>query len=190
MSETVLNDRYPRFIFFPLSQPPPPTWAHDVLSVFSKSRDKIDTSRGLQKKSDIVLSILRPGLEALKFKVESGKKAIQKIQRPALYGEMGVPGHKFEIDAYKEEFGIVLEIEAGRAIKGNAIYRDLIQMALMLDAKFAVIALPLSYRHKQSKQRPSTVEVPSYESGVRLLEAIYASPRLLLPFEGILLIGY
>jgi hypothetical protein len=158
--------------------------------VFFTARNQIDTTKGLQKKSDEVLAILRPGLESLKFEVEKGKKAEQKIQRPALFGEMGEPGHKYEIDAYKADEGLVLEIEAGRAIKGNAIYRDLIQMSLMLDARFAIIAMPLAYRHKQKKQHTVTVEVPSYLSGKKLLEAIYASPRLHLPFDGILLVGY
>jgi len=176
-------------VFFPLTQRPP-QWATDIIAVFSASRGLIDTEKGLQKKSDDVLGILRPGLTQLKFEVEKGKKAEDKIQRPALFGEMGDPGHKYEIDAYNPEPGIVLEIEAGRAIKGNAIYRDIIQMSLMLDAKFAVIAMPLTYRHKQKKMDTVTVEVPSYLSGKKLLEAIYASPRLKLPFEGILLIGY
>jgi hypothetical protein len=63
-------------------------------------------------------------------------------------------------------------------------------MSLMLDTKFAVIAMPLLYRHKQKKGQATTIEVPSYSSGMKLLEAIYASPRLNLPFDGILLIGY
>src|SRR6266446_2971186 len=173
------KDQYPRFVFFPLTQRPP-MWAANVIGVFSAARGQIDTTKGLQKKSDDVLSILRPGLKGLKFEVEEGKKAKQKIQRPALFGEMGEPGHKYEIDAYNPDPGIVLEIEAGRAIKGNAIYRDIIQMSLMLDAKFAVIAMPQAYRHKQKKTRTGTTEVPSYTSGRKLLEAIYASPRLKL----------
>src|SRR2546425_1690253 len=145
------DERCPRFVFFPLSQRPP-IWTSSIIEVFSMSRDKLDTMRGLQKRSDEVLAILRPGLEGLNFEVEKGKRAHEKIQRPALFGEMGEPGHKYEIDAYNEDSGIVLEIEAGRAIKGNAIYRDLIQMALMVDAKFAVIAMPISYRHRQVKK--------------------------------------
>ncbi len=183
------EDQYPRFVFFPLTQRPP-TWAAYIIGVFSAARGFIDTAKGLQKKSDDVLAILRPGLGELRFEVEKGKKAKDKIQRPALFGEMGEPGHKYEIDAYNPDLGIVLEIEAGRAIKGNAIYRDIIQMSLMLDARFAVIAMPLAYRHKQKKAHTVTIEVPSYVSGKKLLEAIFASPRLKLPFEGILLIGY
>ncbi len=184
-----LSDRYPRFVYYPLTRRPP-VWAEKIVGLFSTLRGQIDTTRGLQKKSDEVLAILRPGLEKLKFDVEKGKRIGQKIQRPALFGEMGEPGHKYEVDAYNAEEGLVLEIEAGRAIKGNAIYRDLIQMSLMLDARFAIIAMPIAYRHKQRKEEATTVEVPSYASGKKLLEAIYASPRLHLPFEGILLVGY
>lgn len=162
----------------------------DTIKLFADARERIDTTKGLQKKSNEVLSILRPGLQILGFSVEEGKRSNQKIHRPVLFGEMGVPGHKYEIDAYRENQGIVLEIEAGRAIKGNAVYRDLVQMSLMVDARFAVIAMPLSYRHKKRRQDRVTVEVASYESGKKLLEAIYASARLQLPFEGILLVGY
>jgi hypothetical protein len=183
---SVNSRKYPRFVFYPPTLRPP-SWTGEVLDVFSKAKDRIDTTRGLQKKSDEVLTILRPHLEDLRFEVERGKKVGEKIQRPALFGEMGEPGHKYEVDAYRQDDGIVLEIEAGRAIKGNAIYRDLIQMSLMLDARFAIIAMPQLYRHKRTA---TTVEVPSYASGRRLLEAIYASPRLHLPFDGILLVGY
>jgi hypothetical protein len=158
--------------------------------VFAGARADIDTTKGLQKKSNEILSRLRPKLEALGFTVEKGKRDNQKIHRPVLFGEMGKPGHKYEIDAFREDPGIVLEIEAGRAIKGNAIYRDLIQMSLMVDITFAVIAMPLTYRHKRRKQDTKTIGVASYNAGRRLLDAIYASQRLQLPFKGILLIGY
>lgn len=36
--------------------------------------------------SDVVLSFLRPGLDALGYEVESGKAAAQKIRRPVLFG--------------------------------------------------------------------------------------------------------
>ena len=166
----------------------PPGWTNDILELFRKNRDKIDTTRGLQKKSDEVLSIIRPDLTNIKFTVEKGKRNEDKIIRPVLFGEMGVFAHKYDIDAFREDDGIMLEVEAGRAIKGNAIYRDLIHMSLMVDAKYAVIAMPLSYKHKGAKS--ALVEVASYETGKRLLEAIFASQRLTLPFDGILLIGY
>ena len=178
---------YPRFVFFPLSHRPP-AWTRGIIELFTTSRERIDTKRGLQKKSDDVLAILRPGLENLKFLVEKGKKAADRLQRPVLFEEMGRPGHKYEIDAYQEENKIVLEVEAGRTTKGNAIYRDLIHMSLMVDADFAVIAMPLAYRHKGREE--TIVEVPSYDYGKKLLEAIYASGRLQLPFKGILLTGY
>ena len=81
---------YPRFVFFPLSHRPP-AWTRGIIELFTTSRERIDTKRGLQKKSDDVLAILRPGLENLKFLVEKGKKAADRLQRPVLFEEMGRP---------------------------------------------------------------------------------------------------
>jgi hypothetical protein len=71
---------------------------------------------------------------------------------------------------------------------GNAIYRDLIQGALMVDARFLVLAVPVEYRYNSGAR---TAREPSYaKTYSSVVEAIYGSPRLELPFEGLLLIGY
>lgn len=70
---------------------------------------------------------------------------------------------------------------------GNAVYRDLIQAALMVDARFLVLAVPVEYRYKSGAQ---TAKEPSYAKTYSVVEAIYGSPRLELPFEGLLLVGY
>ena len=69
---------------------------------------------------------------------------------------------------------------------GNAIYRDLIQGALMVDARFLVFAVPVEYRYKGGR----TAREPSDPKTHSVVEAIYGSPRLSLPFDGLLLIGY
>jgi hypothetical protein len=83
--------------------------------------------------------------------------------------------------------GIALEVEAGRATMRNAMYRDLIQASLMVDARFLVLAVPAEYRYKSGAR---TAREPSYAKTYSVVEAIYGSPRLALPFEGLLLIGY
>ena len=68
---------------------------------------------------------------------------------------------------------------------GNAIYRDLIQGSLMVDARFLALAVPLEYRYGARLTRE-----PSFAKTYSVVEAIYGSPRLALPFDGLLLIGY
>ena len=68
---------------------------------------------------------------------------------------------------------------------GNAIYRDIVRMSLMVDARHAIIAVPIEYKYGKK----ATVS-KAYEIGYDLFDAIWASDRLELPFEGLLLIGY
>jgi len=68
---------------------------------------------------------------------------------------------------------------------GNAIYRYLIQGSLMVDARFLVLGVPVEYRYGKTPSRE-----PSYTKTYSVVEAIYGSPRLRLPFDGLLLIGY
>ena len=93
----------------------------------------------------------------------------------------------YEVDGFEPVEGIALEVEAGRGARGNAVYRDLIEGSLLVDARFLVLAVLQEYRH-QTSGRPTVVK--SYADARNVLDAIYASNRLVLPFEGVLLIGY
>ena len=173
-------------MFFPRTKRPPP-WVNAVLGVFERHRNEIDTGNAPHSTSDEVLAILRLDLEQVGFKVESGKHQVEKLHRPVLFGEMGAPHVKYEIDAYQEGNKIVLEVEAGRSIMGNAVFRDIIQMSLMVDAENAVIAMPQVYRYKSGGK---TMTNRAYEDGLGILDAVWSSDRLLLPFQGMLLVGY
>jgi hypothetical protein len=124
-------------------------------------------------------------LDAIGFQVEKSKLASDKISRPVLFGDEDQPSVTMEIDAFQDQEGIALEVEAGRAWNGNAVYRDLIRISLLLDADYLAMLLPLEYR-------PPSVRSPitAYAHSGDLLDAIYASQRLRLPFEGVLLVGY
>ncbi|KQT90798.1 hypothetical protein ASG49_13735 [Marmoricola sp. Leaf446] len=98
-----------------------------------------------------------------------------------------MPTLTYEVDAAHSGYGVVVEVEAGRGARGNAEYRDLVRTSLILDAAFLVLAQPLAYRFK-SGARQGTEH--AYLSTVSLLEAVYASRRLKLPFDGVLLVGY
>lgn len=101
------------------------------------------------------------------------------------FGDRGTYLRAYEIDAFQKAHSIALEVEAGRATMGNAIYRDLIQASLMVDARYLALAVPIEYRYG-----PKPTKEPSYAKAYSAIEAIYGSQRLRLPFEGLLLIGY
>jgi hypothetical protein len=131
----------------------------------------------------------RPLGASAHVEVEGGKKRAEKIRSPVLFGEVGTEDMAYEVNAFHAVDGIALEVEAGRGARGNAVYRDLIEGSLVMDAKYLALAAMQEYRHKSSGRGTPTV-VRSYLDARSLLNAIYASNRLLLPFEGLLLIGY
>jgi hypothetical protein len=160
-----------------------------VAGAFTAVSDQIDTRdpnhQGLT--SDAVLAVLRPGLVALGFEIEAGKKKADKIRRPVLFGELGREDQAYEVDGFHPVEGIALEVEAGRGARGNAVYRDIIEASLLVDATYLVLAVMQEYRHQSGGR---TVIVRSYHDSRNLLDAIYASNRLVLPLEGVLLVGY
>jgi hypothetical protein len=117
----------------------PPAWVQPVVAAFAAGRSAID-SASKSITSDKALAALRPGLEALDFEVEAGKKKAQKIRRPVLFGELGHEDMTYEVDAFHPGNGIALEVEAGRGARGNAVYRDLVQTSLLVDARFLALA--------------------------------------------------
>lgn len=176
---------FPTWKFYP-ARARPPVWVGEVVSAFGSVREEIDSAQ-VHTKSDEALSVLRPGLLKLGFEVEAGKKKVEKIRRPVLFGEFGREDQAYEVDAFHESLGVAMEVEAGRGARGNAVYRDLIQTSLLVDARYLVLAVQVNYRHKTAGKQ--TV-VYSYRDTKNILDAIFASDRLKLPLEGILLVGY
>jgi hypothetical protein len=178
---------YPEWRYFP-AYSPPPNWVDPLVGVFEEHRSEIDSMVVHQQRmqSDDVLRVLADDLEGdLGFQVERGKNKQGKLPRPVFFGDRGTYLRTYEIDAFQEEHGIALEIEAGRATMGNAIYRDLIQASLIVDARYLALAVPVEYRYGEKPTRE-----PSYAKTYSVVEAIYGSRRLSLPFQGLLLIGY
>jgi hypothetical protein len=83
--------------------------------------------------------------------------------------------------------GIAVEVEAGRGAAGNADYRDIVRTSLILDAHNMALLMPMRYRTTSGQREHA---IPAYERTRGQLSAIYASQRLKLPFDGVLLIGY
>src|SRR5262249_24505302 len=92
-----------------------PTGAVSFVEVVESAEPKISTvtsKTGLS--NNAVLSELRPGLLALGYVVESGKTRATTIRRPVLFGENGRAEVNYEIDAFHDELGVAVEVEAGR----------------------------------------------------------------------------
>lgn len=177
---------YPHWTYFPRNARAAP-WVAGFVGVVRAAEDRISTAeRKTGLSSDDVLAVLRPSLLGLGYVVEAGKKRDAKIFRPVLFGENGVPEVSYELDAFHEELGIAVEVEAGRGAANNADYRDIVRTALVLDARFMALLLPLRYRSGAGDR----YLVPAYENTRNLLHAVYASDRLRLPFSGVLLVGY
>jgi hypothetical protein len=45
----------------------------------------------------------------------------------------------YEVDAVHDELGILVEVEAGRGARGNAVYRDLVRSSLIVDQRFLML---------------------------------------------------
>jgi hypothetical protein len=175
---------YPQWSYFPRNAEPP-CWVTNFVAVVASSEETIST---VEKKtglsSDEVLKQLSTGMAGMGFKVESGKAKDAKIVRPVLYGENGVPSVSYEIDAFHDELGVAVEIEAGRGAHNNADYRDILRTSLILNAYYLVLVMPIAYRSG------TAALTPAYKRTLNQLDAIYASRRLQLPFAGVLLVGY
>lgn len=181
-----MTDTYPDWAYFPRSEVPP-DWVGPVTVAFKKVRAEIDSSVVQGLKSDGVLGQLADGLVELGFEVESGKQKADRIRRPVLYGNRGSERVSYEIDAWHDEFGIVVEVEAGRAMMGNAVYRDLVRASLIVGARFLVLAVMSEYRYRSGARKSRSRD---FESAEAQLDAVYSSGRLQLPFDGVLLVGY
>jgi hypothetical protein len=178
---------YPLWSYFPRNVRPP-SWAISFAEVVQGAEAKISTvERKTGLGSDAVLGELGPGLQALGYVIETGKTQAAKIRRPVLFGENGQPEVSYEIDAFHDELGIAVEVEAGRGAAGNADYRDIVRISLISDARNMALLMPVRYRTKSGER---AFAIHAYEKTRNQLDAIYASQRLKLPFEGVLLIGY
>ena len=168
----------------------PPAWIAPLIDVVRGAESVISTTvPGSRATSDQVLAALAPGLQSLGFQVETAKSRDAKVTRPVLFGENGVPTVTYEVDGVHDQLGIVLEVEAGRGAQNNAAYRDVIRASLIVNAQFLVLVMPLFYRFG-GKDGGRMQAVAAYADAQAMLDAVYASRRLALPFPGVLLVGY
>ena len=149
---------------------------------------KIDTvlDDGTHRVSNDVLALLRPHLEACGYDVERGKGRDDKIDVPVLFGENNEIDKSFYADAINKETGIVIEVEAGRAVRNNQFLKDIFQACMMFDVEYLVIAVLNEYHINTG----SGIVSHDYQEVKTFLETLYISNRIKLPLKGILIIGY
>lgn len=165
------------WMYFPLSDEIKPIGLRLIEVFKSKAADIASDSHELN--SNAVLAILGDLLALEGFKVESGKKKVEKISVPVLFGLNGKIEKHFDADAYAQNESFVLEIEAGRAVSNNQFLKDLFQACMMHEVKYLAIAVRLDYRKNKD-----------FEQVCKFFETLYASGRLKLPLLGVLVIGY
>jgi hypothetical protein len=165
------------WIYYPNSRQPSDL-ARKVVKVFSSAAKRIDSANH-ELNSNNVLVVVTPGLKALGFKVETGKTADAKVNVPVLFGREGRIEKSFDADAWHEEEGFVVEVEAGRGVVNNQFLKDLFQACMMVGVNEIAIAIRSKYRNSKD-----------FERVCKFFNTLYTSRRLQLPLEGILIIGY
>ena len=152
-----------------------------VIKCFEKTYDEIKSPEN-KLKSDEVLDILRPHLEGIKFKVETGKKKCEKIYVPVLFGLNNKHERSFEVDGISNDRKIILEVEAGRAFANSAFLKDIFKASMMPGVEFLVVAVRNKYI---TANRISN----DFDKIYTFLETLYISNRIILPLKVLLLIS-
>ena len=140
-----------------------------------------------QFSSNHMLSLVRPHLEKYGFKVETGKAKEEKIDVPVLFGENNSIDKSFFSDALSADGRIVLEVEAGRAVRNNQFLKDIFQACMMFDVEYLAIAVLNEYHFNKTGGGGISHD---YHEVKTFLETLYVSNRIRLPLKGILVIGY
>lgn len=148
----------------------------------NETRFKANLKAGKSKpnlESNEILKLIEDDLVKAGFMVEASKK--EKIIRPVLFGRCGRHEKKFEVDAFHESEGVILEVEAGRGYTNNQFLKDFFSGCAMQGVRHIAIALRLNYGKAQHED---------FEAACSYFDAIYASGRMQFPIESLLLIGY
>jgi hypothetical protein len=155
-----------------------PDHLFNIVQVFVKNYDAI--SSGYHKlSSNEVLSVLYKDLVSVGFNVEKGKKAEDRIEIPVLFGRDGKLEKCFHVDGFHAETGTVIEVEAGRAVDNYQFLKDFFEACVMTSVNYLVLAVRKVY----GKQA-------DFEAVVTHFDTLFASGRLKLPLQGILVVGY
>lgn len=150
-----------------------------VINAFDSMSIQIDSSTNKGQKSNDVLEIMRPQLEKCSFEVEKGKKKENKINIPVLFGANGKIEKSFDVDAYLQEEGYVIEIEAGRAVCNYQFLKDFFEACTIIGVKRLCIAVRNDYRGSDN-----------FSTVCTFFDTLYTNGRLNIPLDSLLIIGY
>jgi hypothetical protein len=163
--------------FFPKSKIIP-SHLKEVVDTFTNNSEKISSDK-FTNSSNQVLEKIASSLELIGYKIEKSKKSADKIKVPVLFGPNGKLEKYFDADGYNENTKTVIEVEAGRAVTNYQFLKDLFQACMMYEVDFLIIAVRKTYLKNQD-----------FKTVITFFDTLYASGRLRLPLEGILIIGY
>jgi hypothetical protein len=155
-----------------------PKHLQDVVAVFDAATSDIG-SKAWKLNSNQVLAKVAEPLSLLGFAVEMGTTRDKKVWVPVLFGRRGRTAKAFEVDAFSSATGTVIEVEAGRAFTNNQFLKDLFEACVMPGVLYLVIAVRSDYRRSKD-----------FEKVCAFIDSLYASDRLRLPLEGLLIVGY
>ena len=158
---------------------------HDIVECFKEV--DAEKNENVHLKSNDMLALLRPGLETLGFQVETGKSKNEQIYVPVLFSDNNQIDKFFAADALSSDHKIVIEVEAGRAVRNNQFLKDIFQACMMYEVEYLVIAVLNEYVFNSGGKQ---VVGYDYKEVRTFLETMYINSRLQLPLKGILLIGY
>ena len=148
----------------------------EVVEAFEKNVSRFD-SEVFDKDitSNFVLESVREDLENLGYKVESGKKDLEKIIFRFITKSRGEI--TFHADAYNPEQKTIIEVEAGRAVVNNQFLKDLYQASAIKECDYLVIAVKKVYRKNED-----------FDKVAKFIDGIFPNP--LVKIKGVLVIGY
>ena len=168
--------------FFPKTDPLPEV-LNDPIEIFEKNHGKIDSTKNdtnkLRLSSDKVLKVVEEDFIKAGFDIETGKKKIEKIRVPVLYGHQGTIAQAFEVDGWHKDKKIVLEIEAGRAYSNHQFLKDIFEASVMVNIDYLVLAVRNIYNNQKD-----------YQIIRDWLDTLFITKRIKFELKGILLIGY
>ena len=150
-----------------------------IVQAFQAKFPDIDSSTHNNQVSDEVLAKVRPELEKICFVVEKSKKKPDLISVPVLFGVNGKIEKSFDADAYYADAKYVIEVEAGRAVTNYQFLKDFFEACTMSDVDKLCIAVRNEYRESNDFAKVCT-----------FFDSLYASGRLGIPLDGLLIIGY
>ena len=142
-----------------------------IVDCFIAIQDQVDSNTS-NLPSNSVLEILRPHLEGNGMKVESGKKQKEKIKVPVLFGLDNRIDKFFDADGLSQDGRIVLEVEAGRAVKNYQFLKDIFQASMMHGVEYLVLAVRNQYQGQDD-----------FKQIYVFLETMYISSRIRLPLR-------